>query len=272
MARPGLATQQGGAGNRIDQTGTFRLPNVAPGRYQVQARSGGRDFEIARMDLMVGAEDVEGLTLVTAPGATINGAIVSDTGEPFDFKPPQVQIAARPGSPDAARRRPGARRLARRRRLVVLASQPHRRRADSRAGAAGVGDEVGGHQRPGHHRYADGISGGTNRQRHADRADEEDHVAGRADHRLTRQPGPRRDRRRVSQRREAVDLSVAIHQGGAARSGRQVSSDRASRPGALPGGRPAGPRGRAGRRSRVSRDDQRAGDKSRTWRGRNEVG
>jgi protocatechuate 3,4-dioxygenase beta subunit len=99
--RPGLAAQQGGAGNRIDQTGLFRLPNVAPGRYQMQARSGARDFEIARMDLTVGAEDVDGLTLVTAPGATINGAIVSDTGEPFDFKPAQLQVAARPGSPDS---------------------------------------------------------------------------------------------------------------------------------------------------------------------------
>ena len=99
--RPGMAAQQGGAGNRIDQSGYFLLSNVAPGRYQVQARSGARDFEVARMDLMVGAEDVEGLTLVTAPGAIINGAIVSDTGEPFDFKPPQVQIAARAGSPDS---------------------------------------------------------------------------------------------------------------------------------------------------------------------------
>ena len=99
--RPGLAAQQGGAGNRIDQTGAFRLANVAPGRYRVQARAGGRDFEIARMDLMVGAEDVDGLTLVTAPGAIISGAIVSDTGEPFDFKPAQVQIGARAGSPDA---------------------------------------------------------------------------------------------------------------------------------------------------------------------------
>ncbi len=40
----------------------------------------------------------------------------------------------------------------------------------------------------------------------------------------------------------------------------------------LPGGCPAGPRGRAGRRSRVSRDDQGSGDKSRTRRGRIEVG
>jgi hypothetical protein len=101
--RPGVAMQQGGAGNRVDQNGTFRLPNVAPGRYQVQARAGGgREFEISKMDLMVGAEDVEGLTMVTAPGATITGNVVTDTGEPFDFKPAQLQVGARPGSPDMA--------------------------------------------------------------------------------------------------------------------------------------------------------------------------
>jgi hypothetical protein len=99
--RPGLAMQQGGNGNRIDANGTFRLSNVAPGRYQVQARAGGREFELARMELTVGAEDVDGLTMVTAPGAIANGSVVSDTGEPFDFKPQQLQIAARPASPDA---------------------------------------------------------------------------------------------------------------------------------------------------------------------------
>ena len=98
--RPGVAMQQGGNGNRIDQTGTFHVTNVAPGRYQVQARSGGREFELARMDLAVGTDDVDGLTLVTAPGAIVNGTIVSDTGEPFDFKSQQLQIGARPGTPD----------------------------------------------------------------------------------------------------------------------------------------------------------------------------
>jgi hypothetical protein len=98
--RPGMAMQQGGAGNRIDPTGTFRIPNVAPGRYQVQARSGGREFELGRMDLTVGTDDVDGLTLVTAAGANVNGAVVSDTGEPFDFRAQQLQIMARPGSPD----------------------------------------------------------------------------------------------------------------------------------------------------------------------------
>ena len=99
--RPGMGMQQGGAGNRIDPSGTFRLSNVAPGRYQVQARSGGREFELARMDLSVGNEDVDGITLVTSPGAIVNGTVVSDTGEPFDFRAQQLQVGARPASPDA---------------------------------------------------------------------------------------------------------------------------------------------------------------------------
>jgi hypothetical protein len=100
--RVGLAMQQGGAGNRIDQTGAFRLSNVAPGRYQIQARAGGgRDFELARLDLTVGTDDVAGITLVTAPGATVNGSVVSDTGEPFDFRAQQLQVAVRAGSPES---------------------------------------------------------------------------------------------------------------------------------------------------------------------------
>jgi hypothetical protein len=99
--RPGIAMQQGGAGNRLDASGSFRIANVAPGRYMVQARAGGRESELARMDLTVGTEDVSGLTLVTGPAATINGTVVSDTGEPFDFRPQQLQLGARVSSPDA---------------------------------------------------------------------------------------------------------------------------------------------------------------------------
>ena len=95
-----MIMERGGAGNRIDANGTFRVVNVAPGRYQVQARAGGREGELARMDLIVGAEDVEGLTLVTAPGTVINGAVVSDTGEAFDFRPSQLQVLARAAAPE----------------------------------------------------------------------------------------------------------------------------------------------------------------------------
>jgi hypothetical protein len=106
-----MLMQQGGAGNRIDRNGTFRLPNVPPGRYQLQARSGGREGEMARMDLVVGTEDVEGITLVTAPGAVINGAVVSDTGEPFDFRAQQLQVSARLASPEAQGIGPGGSRV-----------------------------------------------------------------------------------------------------------------------------------------------------------------
>jgi protocatechuate 3,4-dioxygenase beta subunit len=103
-ATPGAgrgALMQGGAG-RIDPTGAFRMTNVAPGRYQVQARTGQRaDGEFARMDLTVGMDDVEGLLLVTSPGARATGTVVSDTGEPLDFRPQQLQIAARVASADA---------------------------------------------------------------------------------------------------------------------------------------------------------------------------
>ena len=109
----GVVLQQGGSGGRADRTGAFQMSNVAPGRYQVQARTArGPEGELARMDLVVGAEDVTGLTMVTAPGAAITGSIVTDTGEPFDFRSQQLQVSARvvnidvqgPGAPGGAAR------------------------------------------------------------------------------------------------------------------------------------------------------------------------
>ena len=106
--RPGIMFQQGGNGGRIESNGSFRLTNVAPGRYQIQARAGSnREFELARMDLTVGSEDVDGLTFVTAPGANVNGTVVSDTGEPFDFRPSQLQVSTRIASPEMAAAGPG---------------------------------------------------------------------------------------------------------------------------------------------------------------------
>ena len=139
-----MMMQQGGAGNRIDQTGTFRLPNVAPGRYQVQARAGGREFELARMDLVVGTEDVEGLTLVTARrrgdqrhhrlghrrAIRLSSAAAASLG------------AARV-TRDAGGRPRRARRLARRRRLVVQLAERDRSDPAANVVAAGLDVEVG---------------------------------------------------------------------------------------------------------------------------------
>jgi protocatechuate 3,4-dioxygenase beta subunit len=98
----GALAQGSGATARVDQTGSFRLTNVAPGRYQLQARTGQRgDGGFAKQEIVVGAEDVSGLVLITAPGARVTGSIVTDTGEPFPIRPQQVQVAARPADPDS---------------------------------------------------------------------------------------------------------------------------------------------------------------------------
>jgi hypothetical protein len=92
---------QMGGGGRIDQTGSFRLPSVAPGNYELQARTAGRgDGQFARTPLSVGAADVEGLTIVTAPGARVLGSVITDTGEAVDFRPQQLQIVARAATPE----------------------------------------------------------------------------------------------------------------------------------------------------------------------------
>jgi protocatechuate 3,4-dioxygenase beta subunit len=99
----------GGGGGRTDQSGAFKMTNIAPGRYQVQARTGMRgDGEMAKMDLLVGAEDVDGLMLITAPGAKATGVIVSDSGEPLDFRAQQMQVAARPAVADTPQMGGGA--------------------------------------------------------------------------------------------------------------------------------------------------------------------
>jgi hypothetical protein len=97
----GALLLQGGAG-RVDQTGTFRINGVAPGRYQLQAQTGQRGAgEFAKMDIAIGAEDVDGLVLVTSPGARVSGTVVTDTGQPPSFRPQQVQVIARPSNPDS---------------------------------------------------------------------------------------------------------------------------------------------------------------------------
>jgi protocatechuate 3,4-dioxygenase beta subunit len=90
-----------GSGGRIEGDGSFWIGSVAPGRYQLQVRAGGRnDGEFARMDLTVGADDVSDLTIVTAPAGRITGTVVTDTGDPLPGGTPAVQVVARPASPE----------------------------------------------------------------------------------------------------------------------------------------------------------------------------
>lgn len=97
-----------GNGGRIEGDGSFWIANVAPGRYQLQVRAGGRDTaEFARQDVTVGGEDLAGLTVITAPAGRITGTIVTDTGEPLPGGTPALQVVTRSASPDAAVGGPG---------------------------------------------------------------------------------------------------------------------------------------------------------------------
>jgi len=101
----GLNTQLAG---RIDGAGQFRVTNVPPGRYVAQVRSqGGRGgpaarvataatAEFGRQEITVGAEDLDGVVILTGPGARITGQVVSETGEPPSIRAQQVTVMARP--------------------------------------------------------------------------------------------------------------------------------------------------------------------------------
>ena len=62
--------------------GTFIVRNVPPGRYLAVARSGGRRFDnplFAMQSITVDGQEVGGVTLMLAAGATVSGTVVFET-------------------------------------------------------------------------------------------------------------------------------------------------------------------------------------------------
>jgi hypothetical protein len=95
----------GGMGGRIDNSGKFRIGNVAPGNYIAQARVGGNfgpegPGEIGRMPVAVGSEKVENVAIVMTTGGRITGRVVTDTGEPLPTTsgPMEMSVMARPAA------------------------------------------------------------------------------------------------------------------------------------------------------------------------------
>jgi carboxypeptidase family protein len=96
---------------RVGDSGQFRIPNVAPGRYVAQVRTmrgGGRGAfapvdgfgETGRQEIAVGAEDLDGVVIVTAPGARVTGIVTADSQS--SIRPQQVQVGARLAEPQQA--------------------------------------------------------------------------------------------------------------------------------------------------------------------------
>lgn len=86
---------------RVDANGQFRIMNVPPGRYIAQVRAGrGRGNgavlgEFGRQDITVGAQDLDGVVIVTAPGARLTGAVVTDSTSTTTLRPQDVTVGAR---------------------------------------------------------------------------------------------------------------------------------------------------------------------------------
>jgi hypothetical protein len=106
---------------RLERDGVFRITNVAPGRYVLQARTnpapaaarGGRGpaaaagIEMGRLEFVVGTDDISGLVVATMPGATMTGTVAVDGPQQPPFGPEQVQVSSRPVQPAQAMPTPG---------------------------------------------------------------------------------------------------------------------------------------------------------------------
>jgi hypothetical protein len=83
--------------------GSFQMAGVAPGTYNVTIFPRGMpgpDAEFANMRVTVAAADIEGVMLMTAPGAIARGTITTDEGTPPPVLPEQISLFAQPATPD----------------------------------------------------------------------------------------------------------------------------------------------------------------------------
>jgi hypothetical protein len=107
-ARVGAGAMMQTMSGRVEQGGQFRITGVPPGRYLAQVRAmdfrgaapgrGGRAIdasEIGRQEITVGAEDLDGLVIVTAPGGRVTGQIVVESGNTSQLRMQQVAVTAR---------------------------------------------------------------------------------------------------------------------------------------------------------------------------------
>ena len=85
------APQLFASATRVQAGGTFTFRNVAPGTYTLQVTSAGGSRgpggitqapEIAEVPIVVGVDDMRGLSVSTTRGATLTGSLVSEEGGP----------------------------------------------------------------------------------------------------------------------------------------------------------------------------------------------
>jgi hypothetical protein len=101
FAGPGSSSSFGAAGAKIAADGSFTIRNVVPGEYKLSLRSPGdatRPPEGTSMVVSFLGDDLAGLTLMTMPGGTLRGRVLTDNGEPLP-RDHKMRVSARPVDP-----------------------------------------------------------------------------------------------------------------------------------------------------------------------------
>jgi len=101
MPETGFAARGGPGrnfGSRVQWDGTFSIANVPPGRYIIRARGDDTAMpQFATQPVTVGEADMNDLTVVLAPGASLSGTVTfQSTQSPTIPDVNQVRIAAPP--------------------------------------------------------------------------------------------------------------------------------------------------------------------------------
>jgi protocatechuate 3,4-dioxygenase beta subunit len=102
MANPGVSLAQhwgtgsSSRGAATQPDGTFRIQNVMPGTYYIEAssRPGTPDGEFASIPIKVGSEDIVGLSVTMRRYGALQGRIAFDSGTPADVRPNAVPLIA----------------------------------------------------------------------------------------------------------------------------------------------------------------------------------
>ena len=84
---------------RLASDGLFLISRVAPGRYWLDVGSDDGIGESASVPIVVGTDEVDGVVIVTAPGATVSGRVVF---EGTTSRPPAFRLRAVPAVPGPA--------------------------------------------------------------------------------------------------------------------------------------------------------------------------
>jgi protocatechuate 3,4-dioxygenase beta subunit len=110
---PGMMFAFTSNGTTTSGDGTFRIANLAPGDYKISLRTttdlnGIGVQESAAMPVSVSGVDIDNLSLTTSSGWSLNGTIVTDTGEPLPAATAtRMHVVARPLSSDNLAMGPG---------------------------------------------------------------------------------------------------------------------------------------------------------------------